>query len=89
VTKNSHFATKQTLVGQFVMLRPFTEADLPAMREALLDADARILTGSVHDAAAAHAPQSPDEEKLLAPPSCPSSPPSGPASIPSEMTARS
>jgi RimJ/RimL family protein N-acetyltransferase len=65
VTENPGFATKPTLVGQFVVLRPFTEADLPAMREALLDADARILTGSVHDDAAAHAPQSPDEETLL------------------------
>ena len=35
------------------------------MRAMLLDPDARILTGSVHDEAQAHAPEEPDEEKLL------------------------
>jgi RimJ/RimL family protein N-acetyltransferase len=65
VTESPDFATKPTLEGELAVLRPFAEADLPAMREALLDADARILTGSVHDDAAAHAPGAPDEEQLL------------------------
>ena len=62
VTSGADFATKPTLVGELAVLRPFTEADLPAMREALLDPEARILTGSVHDEAQAHAPEPPDEE---------------------------
>jgi RimJ/RimL family protein N-acetyltransferase len=65
VTDSPDFATKPTLRGELAVLRPFTEADLPAMREALLDPEARILTGSVHDEAAAHAPESPDEERIL------------------------
>jgi RimJ/RimL family protein N-acetyltransferase len=65
VTDSPDFATKPTLRGARAVLRPFTEADLPAMREALLDPEARILTGSVHDEAAAHAPESPDEERML------------------------
>ena len=55
------FSVKPTLIGDKATLRSFTEADLPAMREALLDADARILTGSVHDEAQAHAPMDADE----------------------------
>jgi RimJ/RimL family protein N-acetyltransferase len=65
VTESPDFATKPTLKGELAVLRPFTEADLPAMREALLDPEARVLTGSVHDEAQARAPESPDEEKLL------------------------
>ena len=60
------FAVKPTLVGERVVLRPFRESDLPAMSAALLDPEARVLTGSVHDAAQARAPGSPDEDKLLA-----------------------
>jgi len=47
------------------VLRPFNDGDLPAIRGALLDPEARILTGSVHDEAQAHAAESADEEKLL------------------------
>jgi RimJ/RimL family protein N-acetyltransferase len=65
VTEDPDFAAKPTLEGELAALRPFTEADLPAMREALLDPEARILTGSVHDEGQARAPQARDEEKLL------------------------
>ncbi len=65
MTQRPDFAIKPTLTGEKVVLRPFRDADLPAMREALLDPEARILTGGVHDEAAAHAPQSPDEEQIL------------------------
>ena len=47
------------------MLRPFTDGDLPALSAALLDPQARILTGSVHDEAQAREPRSPEEDKLL------------------------
>jgi RimJ/RimL family protein N-acetyltransferase len=66
VRQSQDFAVKPTLVGERVVLRPFREGDLPAMSEAMLDPEARVLTGSVHDAAQARAPGSPDEEKLLA-----------------------
>ena len=64
--QSQDFAVKPTLVGERVVLRPFRESDLPAMSAALLDPEARVLTGSVHDAAQARAPRSPDEDKLLA-----------------------
>ena len=57
------FAIKPTLTGDKVILRPFIEADLPALRDALLDPEARILTGSVHDEAQANAALSPEEER--------------------------
>jgi RimJ/RimL family protein N-acetyltransferase len=65
VTSRPDFAIKPTLAGEGVVLRPFSEADLPAIRAVLLDPEARILTGSVHDEATAHAPEPADEEKLL------------------------
>ena len=65
MTEGPDFITKPTLKGQLAVLRPFTVADLPAMREALLDPEARILTGSVHDEAAARSPEAPDEQQLL------------------------
>jgi RimJ/RimL family protein N-acetyltransferase len=65
VTRTPDFAAKPTLTGERAVLRPFTEADLPAMREAMLDPEVRVLTGSVHDDAAAHAPESPVEEEML------------------------
>jgi RimJ/RimL family protein N-acetyltransferase len=69
VTHGPDFAVKPTLDGDKVVLRPFNDGDLPAIRVALLDPEARILTGSVHDEAQAHAPESAsasaDEEKLL------------------------
>jgi RimJ/RimL family protein N-acetyltransferase len=58
------FAAKPTLAGERVILRPFRKEDLPAMRAVLLDPEARILTGSVHDAAQARAPLAPGEEEL-------------------------
>ena len=59
------FAIKPTLTGEKVILRPFTEADLPALSATLLDPEARILSGSVHDEAQAREPRSPEEDKLL------------------------
>jgi RimJ/RimL family protein N-acetyltransferase len=65
VTKTADFSIKPTLTGERVVLRPFSGDDLPAMRAVLLDAEARVLTGSVHDEAQAHDPEGPEEEKLL------------------------
>jgi RimJ/RimL family protein N-acetyltransferase len=65
VAQGPDFSIKPTLAGGKVVLRPFNDGDLPAIRAALLDPEARILTGSVHDEAQAHAPETPDEEKLL------------------------
>lgn len=42
------FADKPTLEGERVLLRPFTEDDLPAMTAALADPEVARLTGSVH-----------------------------------------
>jgi RimJ/RimL family protein N-acetyltransferase len=64
MTQSPDFAVKPTLTGVKVILRPFRASDLPAMNEALLDPEARILTGSVHDEAQAHAPVTADEEKM-------------------------
>jgi RimJ/RimL family protein N-acetyltransferase len=63
VTKQTDFSVKPTLTGEKVLLRPFTDADLPALRDALLDPEARILTGSVHDEAQARAGMSEEEER--------------------------
>jgi RimJ/RimL family protein N-acetyltransferase len=60
------FAGKPTLIGERAILRPFVDADTPALLAALGDPDVRILTGSVHDEAAARAPASPEEERLAA-----------------------
>jgi RimJ/RimL family protein N-acetyltransferase len=65
VTESRDFAIKPTLTGERAVLRPFGDGDLPAIRVALLDPEARILTGSVHDEAQANAPESPEDEKLL------------------------
>jgi RimJ/RimL family protein N-acetyltransferase len=64
VTQTTDFSVKPTLTGELVILRPFTKDDLPAMSATMLDPEARILTGSVHDEASARAPLTPDEEKL-------------------------
>jgi len=64
MAESPDFAVKPRLTGVTVILRPFRESDLPAMSEALLDPEARILTGSVHDEAQAYAPLSADEEKM-------------------------
>ena len=65
MTQAGNFAVKPRLTGDKVVLRPFREDDLPKMRAILLDPEARVLTGSVHDEAQARAQESPDEEKLL------------------------
>lgn len=65
MTQRPDFAIKPTLTGERAVLRPFRDGDLPAIRAALLDPEARILTGSVHDEAQARAPLSPDEDKPL------------------------
>jgi RimJ/RimL family protein N-acetyltransferase len=65
VTHGPDFAVKPTLDGDKVVLRPFRDDDLPAIRAALLDPEARILTGSVHNEAQAHAPEPPDDEESL------------------------
>jgi RimJ/RimL family protein N-acetyltransferase len=64
VTQVPDFASKPTLTGEGVILRPFVDADTPALLAALADPDVRILTGSVHDEASARTPVSPQEEKL-------------------------
>jgi RimJ/RimL family protein N-acetyltransferase len=65
MTAGPDFATKPTLAGDLVILRPFADGDLSAMRAARSDPQARLLTGSVHDSAAARAPLTPDEELVL------------------------
>lgn len=52
-------ASKPTLAGQLVTLRPFAGKDLAAMREILLDPEVLRLTGSVQDKDAV--PQAPEE----------------------------
>jgi RimJ/RimL family protein N-acetyltransferase len=65
MTAAPDFATKPTLAGHLVVLRPFADGDLPAMRAAVSDPEGRLLSGSVHDPAAARAPLTPDEELIL------------------------
>jgi RimJ/RimL family protein N-acetyltransferase len=66
VTQAPDFATKPTLTGERAILRPFVDADTRPLLAALGDPDVRILTGSVHDEAAARRPATPEEEKLAA-----------------------
>ncbi len=47
------FSVKPTLVGDRVVLRPFTPADIDAMAAVLADPDVNRLTGSVHSTAEA------------------------------------
>jgi RimJ/RimL family protein N-acetyltransferase len=54
------FASKPTLAGEKVVLRPFTEDDLPALRIALQDPEVLKLTGSVHGDEAEADPGDPD-----------------------------
>jgi RimJ/RimL family protein N-acetyltransferase len=63
VTRIPDFATKPTLTGELVVLRPFEPDQLPGMRAAMSDPEARILTGSVHDEAAAYAATTDEEAK--------------------------
>ncbi len=64
MTNTPDFATKPTLTGELVVLRPFAQEQLPGIRAALLDPEVRRLTGSVHDAVAAAAPLTGAEEKM-------------------------
>ncbi len=57
------FAAKPTLNGERVILRPYSDEDLPGLRAAMADLDVLRLTGSVHDEAGARRPVSPAEEK--------------------------
>jgi RimJ/RimL family protein N-acetyltransferase len=57
------FATKPTLTGERVTLRPYTDADLPGLRAAMADLDVLKLTGSVHSEAEALAPVTPEQEQ--------------------------
>ncbi|MFF2555482.1 GNAT family N-acetyltransferase [Nocardia sp. NPDC058058] len=59
------FTAKPTLRSRTVELRSFSDCDLPAIVEALSDPDVRRLTGSVHDAPAAHAPIQPAHYEQL------------------------
>jgi RimJ/RimL family protein N-acetyltransferase len=65
VKESPGFAAKPTLTGEKVVLRPFRDGDLPAIRAVLLDPEARMLTGSVHNASEARSPEPADEEALL------------------------
>jgi RimJ/RimL family protein N-acetyltransferase len=59
------FSVKPTLTGQLVLLRPFAEDDIAAMREILRDPDVLRLTGSIHGKEEAAAPETPEQlEKL-------------------------
>lgn len=60
--RTGDFAVKPTLTGEKVVLRPFRDEDLSALLEALLDPEARILTGSVHDEEQARAPMTAEDE---------------------------
>jgi RimJ/RimL family protein N-acetyltransferase len=64
VTQVPDFASKPTLTGERVILRPYIDADLLALREAMADPDLLRLTGSIHDEGQALEPVSPEEEQL-------------------------
>ena len=64
MTDAPDFSTKPTLSGERAILRPFIDGDTQALLAALGDPDVRILTGSVHDEAAARKPASQEEELL-------------------------
>ena len=55
------FATKPTLRGRRVTLRPLTGEDTDAMARILSDPQVRLLTGSVETTAQAHQPQPVDD----------------------------
>jgi RimJ/RimL family protein N-acetyltransferase len=62
VTSTPDFATKPTLAGERVILRPYTDADLPGLAAAMADLDVLKLTGSIHSAAEGLTPVTPEEE---------------------------
>jgi RimJ/RimL family protein N-acetyltransferase len=55
------FATKPTLVGTLVRLRPFRDGDVEVMAQILSDPDVRRLTGSVATTAEAEQPEPVDD----------------------------
>ena len=57
MTPTPDFATKPTLSGDLVVLRPFHPDHIPGISAAINDPEARVLTGSVHDEVEANAPQ--------------------------------
>jgi RimJ/RimL family protein N-acetyltransferase len=57
----TNFSVKPVLTGRKVLLRPFADADLDALRAALRDPEVRRLTGSVHDETEEFAPEDPAE----------------------------
>jgi RimJ/RimL family protein N-acetyltransferase len=63
VTETPDFASKPTLTGERVILRPYVAADLPALRATMADLDVLRLTGSVHSKADALAPLTPEQEQ--------------------------
>jgi RimJ/RimL family protein N-acetyltransferase len=63
VTQTPDFATKPTLTGDRVILRPYVESDVPGLQAAMADLDVLRLTGSIHAEAEAFAPITPEEEK--------------------------
>lgn len=54
-------ATKPTLTGHLVVLRPFRDGDVATMAEILSDPEVRALTGSVGTTAEAHEPEPLDD----------------------------
>jgi RimJ/RimL family protein N-acetyltransferase len=56
VTPAPDFSVKPTITGEKVVLRPFTEDDLPGILQMLRDPEALKLTGSVHDEAESASP---------------------------------
>jgi RimJ/RimL family protein N-acetyltransferase len=63
VSDTPDFATKPTLAGERVILRPYIDQDLPALREAMADLDVLRLTGSINSEAEAREPLTPEQEK--------------------------
>lgn len=57
-------SVKPTLTGDLVVLRPFTEADLPIMATILADPEVIRLTGSAHTTAETEAETGEVDEKL-------------------------
>ncbi len=65
MSQHPDFSVKPVLTGRNVLLRPFVDADLDAIRAALRDPEVRRLTGSVHDETQEFAPEDPAEVAKL------------------------
>ena len=63
MTHDPDFATKPTLTGDRVILRPYVEADLTGLQAAMADLDVLKLTGSIHAEADARTPITPEQEQ--------------------------